>query len=214
MQFRLLYMGELLGASKTNTRAAHKHEVRCELSPQLKRLWESEKNLRQYCRTVSNFWVEKHGSWESFTGLNDDESRSLREEYGINHLAKNYERSGQGLIPLVTSDMGLRCKLDVLFLRPEEPGHIIRSGDIDNRIKTLFDALRIPKDADERGGIAPREEPIYCLLEDDRLISEIRIVTDQLLMLPHAQAVKVNDCFLVIDVQLEAPKNSQWVFVF
>jgi hypothetical protein len=35
--------------------------------------------------------------------------------------------------------------LKITLLRPEEPGAIIlQSGDIDNRLKTLFDALSVP----------------------------------------------------------------------
>ena len=38
MQFRLLYSGRLLGASRNSTRAEHKAQIRNELSPQLERL--------------------------------------------------------------------------------------------------------------------------------------------------------------------------------
>jgi hypothetical protein len=37
------------------------------------------------------------------------------------------------------------CSIDILFLHRDAPGRIVRSGgDIDNRIKVLFDALRVP----------------------------------------------------------------------
>jgi hypothetical protein len=52
------------------------------------------------------------------------------------------------------------------------------------------------------------------LLEDDSLISEVSIVTDNLLLLPNSQEIKPNDAFLVIDVQLEPASRgvNSWVF--
>jgi hypothetical protein len=45
--------------------------------------------------------------------------------------------------PLATEYNNLICKLDVLMLRPARPGNVL--SDIDNRLKTLFDALRRAK---------------------------------------------------------------------
>ena len=56
-------------------------------------------------------------------------------------------------------------------------------GDIDNRIKVLFDALRMPLNKSELRGQAPAkdEDPFYCLLQDDNQITEVKITTDRLL---------------------------------
>jgi hypothetical protein len=61
------------------------------------------------------------------------EGISVIEEVGQNHFA-----------PLVTDKLHLICDLKVTMLRPGEPGGVISVGDIDNRLKTLFDALSIP----------------------------------------------------------------------
>jgi hypothetical protein len=46
----------------------------------------------------------------------------------------------------VCSQLRLVARLSIVMLRPEPPGSIITAGgDIDNRLKTLFDALRMPK---------------------------------------------------------------------
>ena len=76
------------------------------------------------------------------------------------------------VVPLVTADMGLRCSLDILLLRPEEDRFIFNAGDIDGQIKTLFDALRMPNDLKETGEVGPQQDetPFFCLLEDDKLI--------------------------------------------
>jgi hypothetical protein len=70
-------------------------------------------------------------------------------------LAGQFARNGYNFVPLVTERLLLLCRLDVLFLRPDPPGSLIKSGDIDNRLKTLFDALRMPENASELGRCEP-----------------------------------------------------------
>jgi hypothetical protein len=49
------------------------------------------------------------------------------------------------VVPLVTARLNLMCHLDIVFLRPGQPGSVItQGGDIRNRVKTLFDALQAP----------------------------------------------------------------------
>ena len=56
-------------------------------------------------------------------------------------------------------------------------------GDIDNRIKTLIDALRIPSGGEIPDEWVPDEgdTPLFCLLEDDKLVSAFSVTTDRLL---------------------------------
>ena len=66
----------------------------------------------------------------------------------------------------------------------DTPGSAIEAGDIDNRIKTLIDTLRKPQYANElRGNETPLdgEDPFFCLLEDDKLVSHFAVETDTLL---------------------------------
>ena len=58
------------------------------------------------------------------------------------------------------------------------------------------------------------EDPFFCLLEDDKLISEIKVTTDSLLLLPREREVKPNDALLVIHVKLWPTKKSglDWGF--
>ncbi len=92
----------------------------------------------------------------------------------------------------------------------------MQGGDLDARIKTVFDALRLPDSLDEAGGIGPQqdEEPFFCLLQDDKLISEIKVNTDELLVLPKEREVKANDAFLVIHVKLNPARPSQYGELF
>ena len=81
--------------------------------------------------------------------------------------------------------MCLAAEMEILMLKPEPPGKIVnQSGDIDNQLKTLLDALRMPSSTSELPrGESPKqgENPFFCLLEDDRLITKLSVTTDQLL---------------------------------
>ena len=87
-------------------------------------------------------------------------------------------------LPLVREGWHLQCELDILFLRTNPPGSLVQAGDIDNRIKTLFDALRMPQRTEELGAsTSPSEEetPFFTLLEDDQLIRRLNVDTGRLL---------------------------------
>jgi hypothetical protein len=86
-------------------------------------------------------------------------------------------------LPLVRKSNRLIAELDIFLLRNEAPGRIIVSGgDIDNRLKTLFDALRCPQSAGEAGSQSHTHSEIYTLLEDDSLITAVSVRTDRLLV--------------------------------
>lgn len=195
MEFRLTYEGPLLGASKNNPRARHKHDVRRVFHPQLRRWWDITPALNAMFDPPA----------ES-TNFNRAEWKKRRDT-----LPERFQCGGYRFVPLVTEDLGLICAVDILFLRPDAPGSLVQSGDIDNRLKTLFDALRLPgPDAKELGGHSPAddENPFYCLLQDDRLISRVSLETDVLLQ-PTSQesAHNPNDARLLITVKLK-PVNA------
>ena len=93
--------------------------------------------------------------------------------------------------------------LRILFLRRDIPGSLISAGDLDNRIKTLIDTLRRPLNANDlRGNETPAgdEDPFYCLLEDDKLVSHLEVETDTLLDAPSGD---MRQARLVITVELK-----------
>jgi hypothetical protein len=97
-------------------------------------------------------------------------------------IADEYDRCGFRFVPLVRKKNGFTCALDILFLRRGHPGELIVSADLDNRIKTLFDSLKIPGQCSEvKATPEPGENPFFCLLEDDSLITSVKITTDRLL---------------------------------
>jgi hypothetical protein len=194
MEFRLTYEGPLLGASRNDPRAKHKHEIRRKFHPQLRRLWEITPHLME-ARAVD----PATGQVRRDRSISTEVAPSRRD-----WLALQFQKARYRFVPLVTKDLSLLCGLSILFLRPDPPGELIRSGDIDNRLKTLFDALRMPESASELGGYTNPEEgetPFFCLLEDDRLITRVSVETDTLLAVL-SNPPNPNDARLVITVNL------------
>jgi hypothetical protein len=185
VQFRLIYEGQLPSAGKS-ARTKEKHVIRKALHKQLRELWERDPFLREKKNTLISD-VRPSGAKPSLTGetLIDLTGRNPPQRSVLEFIADDYAKFGYRFVPLVSGRDGLACALDILFLRRDDPGNLIRSGgDIDNRIKVLFDALKIPRDPDELGDQKPDadENPFFCLLEDDRLITEVKITTDKLLL--------------------------------
>jgi hypothetical protein len=196
MQFRLTYEGPLLATQKdpvsgqVDRRAGHKHTIRQIFHPQMKRLWE-----------ITPFLRKGTGSGPKSILL---ESSPPNVVYDQTTLAARHFLYGWNFVPLVTRDLNLICGLDILFLRPDPPGSVVQSGDIDNRMKTLFDALSVPSANENYGHISaiPDEKPFFCLLEDDRLITKIAVETDQLLHFSDPGKPDQHDVRLVITVNL------------
>ena len=170
MEFRLTYQGPLYSTQNSprpgqlDKRADHKYEIRNAFHRQLRHLWE----ITPFLKKPRAIRVGASGS----SACHD-----------ISTLSAKHQLYGFKFVPLVTQDIGLLCGLDILLLRRDRPGAVVWAGDIDNRIKTLIDSLRIPT-ANE--GYANRtadedQSPLFCLLEDDKLVTKLSIETDQLL---------------------------------
>jgi hypothetical protein len=83
------------------------------------------------------------------------------------------------------------------------PGGIVKhGGDIDNRLKVLFDALRMPRETQEVEDCpqAQDENPCFCLLADDEYIDHVSVMTDRLLS-PQETGEAIHDVMLVIHVK-------------
>jgi len=172
MQFRLFYEGRFLSANgdpmanQSDKRAGHKHNIRREFHKQLRHLWQIHPTLSK-----------AQTSGEIF-GMMPRERRPLNQV-----AAENFESFGFKWVPLVCGAFDLLCKIDVLLLRRDRPGGLIEARDIDNRLKVLFDALKMPRSLGELADAQPQgeEEPFYVLLESDDLITSVSVETDDLL---------------------------------
>lgn len=159
MRFVLTYSGQLPSSGSL----ADKHRIRRAIHPQLARQWQIESSLADWARP------------------RNQPSDPLGK--GLEEIGTTFTRGQFHFVPLVCKRLKLVCFLDIAFLRREAPGELVRhGGDIDNRIKTLLDSLRVP-DAGEVQGFAPdaTENPFFCLLEDDALVTGFQVKTERLL---------------------------------
>lgn len=155
MEFRLTYRGPLKG---NNAKVEDKQQIRRCFHLQLKQLW-SQEPLK---------------SREDVLAKQDVTASSVI-----------FEHNGFKFAPLITERLFLHAELEVLLLRPEQKGFILTGGgDIDNRLKTLLDSLRMPRESQEiPKGDKPKEDEklFFCLLEDDSLVTSVSVSADQLL---------------------------------
>ena len=178
MRFTLYYRGRLPSQGRKNSKrlVQSKCEIRNALMPQLRDAWEQ-------------------------LPLDDKQWLDPAYRYGALH-----EVGGQRFSAIVNEKHHAIADLKILFLRPAGPGGLVgQGGDLDNRIKTLLDALSIPKEEqlsdkfshDQCDGIS------HCLLEDDSLISGLSIEVDRLF---DPQAPK--EVLLVISVRIRRTSST------
>ena len=157
MEFRLIYEGPLHGQG---AKSGHKWEIRRALHPQLQRLWR-ERPLKDAASSLL-----------AHPALPDKPSVIV-------------EKGGLLFAPLVTQRLDLYAELSVLLFRQQPRGTLITDGgDIDNRLKTLLDGLRVPHGSMEgRTELPPQPDPqpFFCLLEDDSLVTKVSVESEQLL---------------------------------
>lgn len=94
------------------------------------------------------------------------------------------QRAGFRFIPLISDQIYMAGEIELFLLTPGPVGSIVtQGGDIDNRLKTLFDSLKVPEDSAIPGGATPDadEDPFYCAFADDNLITGLSVRTAQLL---------------------------------
>jgi len=176
MRFVLHYRGPL----KANGGPDHKHQIRLKFHQQLARLWQEEP-LKGHQNLLNPEPVE-----------------------GRYHLRRTV--GGHVFTPLVTDEMRAVAGLKVTLLRTGAPGAILtHGGDIDNCLKTLFDALTMPPHPNALPkNLAPpsEDEPfLHCLLEDDKLVTSVQVVTEQLLEDAAKDEVEL---IVVVDVSVRA----------
>jgi len=189
MYFILHYQGPL----KSNGDAKHKNQIREYFHPQLSELWSQP----QICSNRDRAFKNEQSISEKSKHLDTE----ITENSQINELKKSQNKieqhiesamfpsllkdvEGKYFVPLVCKKLDLVAELNITMLRTDAPGNIIsQGGDIDNRIKTLLDALSVP----DTNQVKKFKEdctilnPVNCLLEDDSLITKLSISTSRLL---------------------------------
>jgi hypothetical protein len=166
VEFTLRYKGPL----PADGGPKDKHKIRQAFHPQLFNLWKDHPLLSE---ATSVFLV----------GEDDRQPGRFVRATRVDWISMSHRKGGYRFVPLVSNELALVCSLDIQFLRREPVGSLVKhGGDIDNRMKTLLDALRIP-DKKQISKMTPElgEDPFFCLLEDDALITGLCVKTDRLL---------------------------------
>jgi hypothetical protein len=180
MEFRLIYRGPL-HAKRSDV--AEKHSIRKYIHPQLKELWYQHPLLRDL--SANSGQLTRNGQGRRHFIVRRGSQQSPGAKSYVEQLADIHRVGEYRFVPLVEKETGITCSLDILFLRRDNPGGPIKTGgDIDNRLKNLFDGLKKPKNLGEIGESTPGrdEDPFFCLLEDDKLITAVSVTTDRLLL--------------------------------
>ena len=154
MEFTLQYRGPL----KASGSPADKHNLRRHFHRQLKELWVQPPLVHQ--------------------------SHMTSESPGKGKTSLVVPASPFRFVPLVASKLHAVAQLSITLLRPEPPGAIVtRGGDIDNRLKTLLDFLKVSEADALPKGVTPSEDedPFHCLLEHDKLVTGLSVTTARLL---------------------------------
>lgn len=150
MEFCLHYYGTI----KSNDGVKGKHAIRKTLHKQLKSLCTSP----------------------PFDGPFKNDRNGARQD---NESSMYVEINGNRYWFLISEYLKTVVDLSITFLFPYEVGSIVvQGGDIDNRLKTLFDALRIPLSSTELPAdddFDYSDDGMYCLLQDDKLINSIQV---------------------------------------
>jgi hypothetical protein len=196
MRFHLVYSGPL-SASGNKSKLAEAAKIRVELHSQMQQLWQTHNALA----VLKSEGARRDPKYPMMPG---SPRKAARHQgiTGYSDCLTYITVKDQPFFPLVRRSLDLTCELDILFLRQQDPGELIsQGGDIDNRIKTLLDALRVPSpDEQERApSIVPSEEAqgLHCLLESDTLVSRLNVDTDRLLS---NKTEHPNEVHLVIEV--------------
>lgn len=193
MELTLRYRGPL-EAEGADKRVREKHGLRLHFARQLRDFWTRDLRLKDFdlsaLQTVAR------------VGQTFPVARPIAGQMGFYY---QFPLNGFAFIPLVTGARESDCELTIRIHRPQNSGSIVfTGGDLDNRLKVLFDALRMPHNLEQLGGSTPAADTdgrVFCLLEDDNLITKFTIESKRLLDPPPGD---LNYVELDIDVRLTA----------
>jgi hypothetical protein len=186
VKFTLTYDGPLpSGGNKRHN--ADKWRIRKAFHPQLKDLWSSHPALRQveenryFPEVGGTVLMQVHHQHPGPIYPLMERQIANPDKGPVLDLCEDIVKWGVHFRPLVRESYALHCGLKVLFLRRELPGKVYQGGDIDGRIKTLLDALAMPQHAEQVIKEDGSASSLYCLLEDDSLISGLNVESERLL---------------------------------
>ncbi|MEO1637300.1 MAG: hypothetical protein AAFS04_19715 [Cyanobacteria bacterium J06631_9] len=172
MKFTVIYEGPLKPQKKADR--DHKHSIHQQFHEQLKKLWQLP--------PLSDLYD---------TAVGVQSSALARESGWVKNIGSVH------FLPIVSQKSHTVAEVDITWFRNEAPGNLLNSGDIDNRLKAICDALQIPPHGQMPTSplSATREAPFYCVVEDDALITGLSVKAERLL-----RPSNNDDVLLIIEV--------------
>lgn len=224
MKFTLIYDGPLVSAGN-KPKKDQKWEIRKQFDPQLRKLWTVNQDLAnlkngstiredgQYIK------VEPHHTAQVSVAVSRPLSSLIQQSSFLQNpagtkwidLCEPITRAGRSFLPLVRNSLALTCGLRIQFLKQESRGRIYQGGDLDGRIKLLLDALSVPQNDNEVCNDPDSAEPIYCLVENDSLVTALDVESEQLLSAPNEDEKFVR---LVIGVDVRVSRARSYNELF
>lgn len=212
MKFSLTYDGELPASANDKRRTKEKWAIREQIDPQLAYLWETHPSLKlAFSRRV----ISKDPNYG--TVLVEDQHHTgpvpPSPTTVLNHeidLCASIPVRGCLFRPLVRKSYALVCTLKIHFMRNGPAGNVYEGGDLDNRIKTLLDALTLPQPEQIPKSVKVPER-MHVLLEDDGLVTGFSVESQRLLSRPDKLE---NEVRLTIDIDVRVTDARSYNTLF
>lgn len=205
MKLALTYRGELRAKGSPQ----RKWDIRKQIAPQLAEFWRLSPSLGH----LLEMRYLPNGGYSKKTERHHSSPSKIvttPNEYEFIDLCAPIGKGSRTFLPLVRDSLAVQCGLKILFMRQEEPGRIYQGGDMDNRLKTLLDALSVPTLEQVIQDDEP--DPVHCLLEDDRLVTRLDVDTQRLLSAPGASKHEVN-LVIEVDIRVSQPRQYNQIFL-
>lgn len=138
MEFRLTYEGPLLATANDRLKPPNPnreksiHNIRREMHSQLAELWTRHpilkfKQVKRYHSWSEDYLSHGPGSVTTVTGDVNLTTVTWEGMTGVEAQAKRFSKCGFRFVPLVCELFNTVCSLAILFIRREDPGHLITS---------------------------------------------------------------------------------------
>jgi hypothetical protein len=173
LDFTLKHAGPVLSGRSTYAKEK-KSDLRYEFHKQLALLW----RVHPYLKTLDPGTFARQPARKQRM---DDIAPAVHYETDLYYRCL---LGGIDYVPIVSYGHRMHCQLAIRLHSRRSPGGIIHQGaDLDNRLKVIVDALRMPDPGQDTEGAASdgEEALMFCLLENDDLVTKLSIETFQLL---------------------------------
>jgi hypothetical protein len=218
MKFTLTYEGRL-PASANKSKREDVWRIRKDFHPQLVDLWDNHPALTGLMGANETYPLDgalmTHGHHLHPGPIVEPYLRKpipAGSGRGTVNLNAPIIKHGRMFLPLVRENYATHCGLKINFLRHEAPGKVYQGGDIDGRIKTLLDALTMPQHVEQVLEDAEAPEQMFCLMEEDSMVSGLQIESERLLS-GQNQPNDFVKLVIEVDVRVRFPMSYNQLFL-